>query len=373
MTQNAAALRELSGPRLLEPTKMATEPKALEDTSFPLASLPDDILAQVIDHLSSDADRMALRSVCRQLRALVDSKVSSLELFVDDTLALNNLDQVAARWPALRVLHLSGLPSAAGPALGRATFASLEELWLKEREIAPDAVVDLSTAVAKMSKLRVLDLARTHLAGVQALARVECPSLEDINLANNELGPDSVNEIAEASSKWPNLRILYLNLNPQLGAAGAEALCRAAFPCMEELCLGRCGLGPDGAQSLASSATQWPRLRVLSGFENALGDEGVAALLAAPLPALEELSLERNGIGEQGAAAIAAASSRLPNLRYLGLSLNALGDSGARALAQAHFPRLQSLNLRGNNIGAEGKAALDAARTRWPKLRELEF
>ena len=97
----------------------------------------------------------------------------------------------------------------------------------------------------------------------------------------------------------------------------------------------------------------------------------MAALLAAPLPALERLWLRGNRIGEQGAAAIADASPRLPKLRVLVLWCNSLGNNGARALAQAHFPQLERLNLRANNIRAEGKAALDAARLRWQKIREL--
>ena len=132
-----------------------------------------------------------------------------------------------------------------------------------------------------------------------------------------------------------------------------------------------CNLGPAGAEQLARAFEQWPCLRVLSINRNALGDEGVVALLAAPLPALEELRLCVNEIGEQGAAAIAAASPRLPKLRVLASILSSIDESGARALAQAHFPQLERLYLQGNNIGAEGQAALDAARHRWPKVLKM--
>ena len=210
-------------------------------------------------------------------------------------------------------------------------------------------------------------------AGVQVLAQVECPSLESFVVIRDGLGPDSIDAIANASITWPNLRVLALADNPSLGAAGAaEALCRAAFPCMEELWLYTCGLGPAAAHSLARSFAHWPGLKTLSLSFNALGPEGVAALLAAPLPALEELWLGENGIGEQGAAAIAAASPRLPKLRDLSLYYNSLGDSGARTLAQAHFPQLERLDLRGNKMRAEGKAAQDAARARWSKLSEFD-
>ena len=51
--------------------------------------------------------------------------------------------------------------------------------------------------------------------------------------------------------------------------------------------------------------------------------------------------------------------------------MNALGDGGAHALAQAHFPELTSLDLRDNEISAEGEAALAVASLRWPKIQEL--
>ena len=347
-------------------------------TAVSLGSLPDDVIAQVIDHLPHTADKKVLRHVCRRLRGLVDCKVAKIN-FSDWT--PSELDNLAARWPALRVVELQGLPSAAGPALSRATFASLEKLTLRGKKIAPGTILYLVAALKRMPNLRILDLNNTNLgdAGVQALAQVECPSLEEINLADNDLGPDAVNAIADASTNWPQLRSLNLDGNPQLGAAGAEALCRAAFPYLEEILLDDCGLGLDGAQSLNRAAIQWPRLRFLTLDSNALGDEGVVALLARPrgaaraLPALEDLRLDRNEIGGQGVASIAVASMRLPRLLFLDLSFNSLGDSGARALAQAHFPRLETLHLQVNNVGAEGEAALDAARTRWPNLRYLKY
>ena len=215
---------------------MWTRSKARQKASLSyLESLPDGVLAHVVDHLFGSDDKKALRSVSRRLRGLVDSRVFSLLLSENDS-ALTELDAVAARWPALLVFHLSGLPSAAGPALGRAAFASLEELEFGEEEIAPDAIMDLAAAMARMPKLRELNLQRTKLGdgGVQALAQVECPSLEDIDLGENGLGPAAVTAIADASNKWPKLRVLNLCGNPQLGAAGAEALCRAVFPCLEK-------------------------------------------------------------------------------------------------------------------------------------------
>ena len=160
-----------------------------------LESLPDSLLALVVDHLSGRTDKKALRAVSRRLRAFVDSKVSELRIGRYD-ITPNDLDNVAARWPALRVLHLGkGLPSAAAPGLARATFASLEELDLKfwkqaNYQIPSDAVIALAEAVARMPRLRVLNLTGIQIgdAGVQALAQLKCPSLEDLSLGKKNPG-----------------------------------------------------------------------------------------------------------------------------------------------------------------------------------------
>ena len=127
------------------------DPTHEDDDAFPLGSLPEGILGLVVNHLSRAADKKALRSVCRRLRALVDSRVSRLKLSKDDAA---DLDEMAARWPAVRCLKL---PFVAGPALGRATFTSLEDLrftWMNcgPKRLAPDVIVVLAVAVAGMPK-----------------------------------------------------------------------------------------------------------------------------------------------------------------------------------------------------------------------------
>ena len=44
-----------------------------------LESLPDNVLAVVVDHLPHGVDKKALRRVCRRLRGLMDCKVTRLE------------------------------------------------------------------------------------------------------------------------------------------------------------------------------------------------------------------------------------------------------------------------------------------------------
>ena len=149
------------------------------------------------------------------------------------------------------------------------------------------------------------------------------------------------------------------------------ALLAAPLPALEELGSAKNGIGEQGAASIAAACYRMPKLRIFVGAANAFGDGGVRTLALAHFPQLESLDLRGCEIGAEGADAIAAASHQKPKLWALDLSMNALGDGGARALAQAHFPQLESLDLSSNEIGAEGEAALAVARLRWPTIQDM--
>ncbi len=112
-------------------------------------------------------------------------------------------------------------------------------------------------------------------------------------------------------------------------------------------------LGPG--VELPASGGQWP---------HQLRDKPIIYQLKEPVEDLAEqlgmltqltsLHLGGNQIGAEGAAALAA----LTQLTTLDLGYNQIGAGGAAALAT--LTQLTSLNLRGNQIGAEGAAALAA-------------
>jgi len=125
-----------------------------------------------------------------------------------------------------------------------------------------------------------------------------------------------------------------------VGPGGAGEL--AALEGLERLRLYHNDVGPDGAAAIARSARP---LQSLNLCGNHLGDAGVAALRAPRLAALRELALGWNDISDAGARALAAGHA-------------AAASGAATAAAAAAWPRLESLNIRANQLGADGAAAL---------------
>ena len=85
---------------------------------------------------------------------------------------------------------------------------------------------------------------------------------------------------------------------------------------------------------------------------------------AGKLVKLRLLNLKDNQIGDAGVAALAEAADKLPQLKTLFLSRNQIGDAGVAALAEAagKLPQLEELDLEGNlNISQQAKDALKAA------------
>ena len=112
-------------------------------------------------------------------------------------------------------------------------------------------------------------------------------------------------------------------------------------------------LGPN--VDLPESVDQWPReLRDKPRIYQLLEPvEGLTERLGS-LTQLTSLNLVGNEIGAEGAASLAA----LTQLTSLDLESNQIGDAGAAALAA--LTQLTSLNMARNQIGAEGAAALAA-------------
>jgi Ran GTPase-activating protein (RanGAP) involved in mRNA processing and transport len=161
-----------------------------------------------------------------------------------------------------------------------------------------------------------------------------------------------------------------------MGAAEAEKLSEslaASTCCLTELQAGGHDIGVDGAAALGRALSSNKTLLRLSVGHQAMGDEGIGALLEGGLlqnTALEFLDLEGKSASE--CTAVASLLSSHPTLLHLNLARNCIGDQGVEVIAQAlpQSSSLTQLDLSSNLFGAQGAAALAAALPR-SRLRHL--
>ncbi|CAE7206463.1 PUMP2 [Symbiodinium necroappetens] len=128
---------------------------------------------------------------------------------------------------------------------------------------------------------------------------------------------------------------------------------------LTSLRLRNCNLKSSEILDLCRALQMAPMLNSLSDLDlsqNAMFEEGAGALAQLlPVSGLRSLALSGNGLGPVGLAALANAFP--PSLKHLDLSLNGLGTVGLAVLQQSNL-RLESLNVRGNWLGASDTEVL---------------
>jgi len=168
-------------------------------------------------------------------------------------------------------------------------------------------------------------LSEADLATLAKLGFV-LPALEKLRLneSSGSAGPDGVPRLAEGlvAGSLPALTDLIL-ARMHIGDAGASALAgtldRGALPRLKNLALMKTAIGDAELAALVPALRRRPALEGLVLFDNPVGDEGLAALLAPQPPAgtpprpagglkkLKELDLGRTQITDAGCATLAAA------------------------------------------------------------------
>jgi Ran GTPase-activating protein (RanGAP) involved in mRNA processing and transport len=143
-----------------------------------------------------------------------------------------------------------------------------------------------------------------------------------------------------------------------LGARGIEYLCRILpfFGHIAELRLWKVGLDPPSTDRLSYYIPFLIKLQRLSLEDNSLNDEAVENLCRAfkNQRELRELWLACNNITLIGANFIGKSLILLPKLEVLNLDFNSIEDEGCKSLCVSlcKSPRLKTLSLEGNGIGA---------------------
>ena len=208
---------------------------------------------------------------------------------------------------------------------------------------------------AKVVRCQYLGLTATDLGLLGTLGSV-LPALKTLVLLEcsaTAADPDGVQRLAERLGAGALPAVTYLTLSLHVGDAGASALAsalgRGALRRLEFLNLTYAAIGDAGLVALAPALRRRiPALSHLSLIGNPVGDEGLAALVAPPLPAgappptaalakLEVLNLLSARITDAGCAALSSTleSGALPALDRLYLSYTLASAAAVAAVREA--------------------------------------
>lgn len=249
----------------------------------------------------------------------------------------------------LRVLDLANTNIGDGVVLALAGQAPLVALNASDT-LLTDGVAD---AIAKVPTLRVVDVSRTRVANRTVAALVRLPLVElylgdtqaDARMASlaslansiERLDVSNLNLDDRALAWLANAQVLRGFYGNGTAITDATVLALAKHATVLEVDVGRTRVSSRAAIKLTAA----PELRLANFAATAIGNDGAAALLAAPH--LQVLQLDETVVSD---AAFAAAKPQA--LRELYLAKTRVGD-GLAAILQ-YTPQLQALGLRATAI-----------------------
>ena len=194
----------------------------------------------------------------------------------------------------------------------------------------------------------------------------DAPRFNELHLQSNGMTLEGVTSLAQPLQRWIEMRVLDLGRNPLwVGVVVLAKVLPSTLRCLH-LPITRCG--DVGFAALAAAFPRLPHLHELNVAGNGAGDEGFVALAGAlpTLKSLMELNVSYNPGGTRGWKALAGALPSMPELRDLDARgpPMVIGVEGAKALSyalrDARCPQLRVLRVRGSDLGAGGRAALEA-------------
>ena len=262
-------------------------------------------------------------------------------------------------------------------------------LNLSHNRLGPRAAAALADGLYFQTSLTHLDLSANPLgeAGARALAEAVAVAPTPLDALLIDGGALPVNEL-RGTKGTRTVDLDNLGLGP-LSALLIEALVRGNLACTS-LSLADNALGDEGAAAVAG-ALKTTRVTALNLWNNGLGAEGARAIgtllvvghspvtelnidgFALPVKKLrgivgdedkpiDSLALQKRKLGPLAGIVIGELVRTNVTLTNLNLSGNALGAAGglALALATAANPSLATVDIRNNKLDAETKAACRA-------------
>ncbi|KAM4770766.1 leucine-rich repeat-containing protein 31 [Rhinophrynus dorsalis] len=297
--------------------------------------------------------------------------LSNCSLMADDASALGEaLESI----PNLEVLDLSW-NSELGGHLSKITQhisrpCALMVLNLTECNLKEADGVALAQVLSKMPNLKVLDLSMNKELGCTINSLIvelkNCSSLVVLKLHSTGLQQDNIKYLSAVFQYWPYLQKLDLSCNKQAGGGFREAAARlTAFKHLQLLDIHQCCLSGEDVAALTQVIPLMSNLQMLDISSNktvGLCPEHLFGRLRF-LPKLRSVIVSNCNLKEESFAALAEASRYLQDLEILDLSWNKSVGGNLRLLLDTlkNAPALHSLMLSSCNLGTQDLAVLASA------------
>lgn len=276
----------------------------------------------------------------------------------------NDLLQGMSRYRSFQVLRAESISlSAAGcTRIEILEQTRLDTLCLSKNALGCQGVAAVCQALARCSRLRLLELdgCGIKLEGAKALRELlrEHIRIQDISVANNQLGDDGGVEVCMGVAESNSLKSVNLAHNGIFSDSAAETIADMMRTCQTLVKLVLSGNHLDHVgPSHIGSAIEHSRVLTLQLEDMGFTADSMDDFLdqgAAETQDLQELVINGNPIGDEGLAIIAESLSiGLINLRMSNCGLTKASQAMLLSLVSLS-PNLQRLDVSYNDLGPEG-------------------
>ena len=243
-------------------------------------------------------------------------------------------------------------------------------------------VIFLCGCLKEANSLQELNLAKNNITteGAKKIAEAiqATKTLQKLNLYWNKISDDGAVAISDSLKINISLQELHLAWN-NIKTEGAKKIAEAiqATKTLQKLNLGDNGISDDGAVAISDSLKINVSLQELDLAWNNITTEGAKKIAEAiqATKTLQKLNLGGNKISDDGAVAISDSLKINVSLQELGLAQNNIKTEGAKKIAEAiqATKTLQKLNLYGNKISDDGAVAISDSLKINASLQELDL
>ena len=219
-----------------------------------------------------------------------------------------------------------------------------------------------------LSLIRILDLSNNEInyEGIKMLIKHKkmCENLIELNLAENELGFKSCEELIKIDYKTLNKLDLSLN---EIGSEGCKILSKGNFSTVIDFNLSRNDICEKGVKYIVNGNFKNVEIFNLEG--NRIDDDGAYELIKGNMKKLIELNIASNKIGDDGI--ILFTKCNYQKLKKLNISWNDISPIGIDAIINGIFGSLEKLICDYNKLGVVG--AYYIAQKPYISIKELSI